>query len=159
MADRQHRPDPETDPHALGDQRALDLVHRATVDTPDRGRSALVEGDLARAEAGEVVVEVLVWGLDHVIEGRGRSATAQAQLLVQREHARGGAADGEHALAHLEVEDVEGRHSPAEVPRVPADVLDREVDGERGGPVARQRELLRREGQVLGAVGSLEPVV
>src|SRR3712207_8981389 len=48
----------------------------------------------------------------YVVEGLACSATAQAQLLVQSEHAGGGAADGEHALAHAEVEDVEGGHSP-----------------------------------------------
>jgi hypothetical protein len=94
---------------------------------------------------------------------RGRRArlpaAAQAQLLVQREHSGGGAAGGEHALAHFELEDVEGGHSPTEVPRFPADVLDREVDGECRGPIRRQLELARREGEVLGAVGGLKRVV
>ena len=105
--------------------------------------AAPVERDLARAKPGEVVVEVLVRRLDHVVERLACSATAQAQLLVQREHAGGGAADGEHALGHGEVEDVKGRHSPAVVPRFPADVLDREVDGERRRPIRRQLEPAR----------------
>src|SRR3712207_7799858 len=47
---------------------------------------------------------VLVRRLDYVVEGLACSATAQAQLLVQSEHAGGGAADGEHALAHVEID-------------------------------------------------------
>ena len=157
VPDRQHRPDPEPDAHAVGDEGAVGLVHRAAVDAPGRGRSAPVERDLARAKPGEVVVEVLVWRLDHVVERL--ACSAKAQLLVHREHAAGGADDGEHAPAHLEVERVEGGHSPTEVPRFPADVLDREVDGERRGPIRRQLELARREDEVLGAVGGLERVV
>jgi hypothetical protein len=68
-------------------------------------------------------------------------------------------ADGEHALAHGEVEDVEGGHSPTVVRRFPADVLDCEVDGERRGPIRRQLELAGREDEVLGAVDGLKPVV
>jgi hypothetical protein len=94
-----------------------------------------------------------------VVERLGCSATAQAQLLVQREHAGGGAADGEHAAGHGEIEDVEGRHSPTEVLRFPADVPDREVDGERRGPIRRHLELASREAEVLGTVGSLKTVV
>ena len=112
-----------------------------------------------RAKPGEVVVEVLVRRLDYVVERLACPATAQAQLLVQREYAGGGAADGEHALAHVEVEDMEGGHPRSVVPRLPADVLDREVDGERRRPIRRQLEPARREGEILGAVGGLKPVV
>jgi hypothetical protein len=48
---------------------------------------------------------------------------------------------------------------PTVVPRFPAEVGDREVDGEGRGPIRRQLELARREDEVLGAVGGLEPVV
>jgi hypothetical protein len=76
-----------------------------------------------------------------VVERLARCATPQAQLLVQRQHAGGGAAGGEHTLGHGEVEDVEGRHPQPVVPWVPADVLDREIDGERRRPIRRQLEL------------------
>ena len=46
--DRQHRPGPEPDASAVGDQGAVGLVHRAAVDARGRGRSAPVERDLAR---------------------------------------------------------------------------------------------------------------
>jgi hypothetical protein len=133
------------------------VVHPVAVDAPGRGRTALVEGDLAPPKPGDVVVDVLIGRLDDVIERLAGSPGAQ--LLVQREHAGGGAEDGEHALAHVEVEHLEGGHRPAVVPRVPADVLDREVDGEGRGPIRRQLELARGEDEVLGAVGGLEPVV
>src|SRR5919197_3787772 len=132
VPDRQHRPDPEPDANAFGDEGAVGLVHLVAVDAPGRGRAAPVERDLARAKQGEVVVEVLVRRLDDVVERVGRSP--RAQLLVHREHAGGGAVDGEHALAYLEVEHLEGGQSPPVVPRLPADVLDREVDGEGRGP-------------------------
>jgi hypothetical protein len=54
---------------------------------------------------------------------------------------------------------VEGGDSATEVPRFPADVLYREVDSERRGPIRRQLELARRKDEVLGAVGGLERVV
>ena len=47
----------------------------------DRGRRASVERDLARAKPGEVVVEVLVGGLDDVVEGLARSAAAARGTL------------------------------------------------------------------------------
>src|SRR6266508_3907922 len=90
IPDRQHRPDPEPDANAFGDEGAVGLVHRAAIDAPGRGRPAPVERDLARAKPGEVVVEVLVRGLDHVLEVLTSCVAAQAQLLVQREHAGGG---------------------------------------------------------------------
>src|SRR6266487_5994980 len=158
VPDRQLRPDPEPDLNTLRDEGAVGLVHRVAVDAPGRGRSAPVERDLARAKPGEVVVEVLVRRLDHVDERLACPAAAQAQLLVQREHAGGGADDGEHAHAHL-VEHLEGGHAPTTAPRFPADVVDRQVDGERRGPIRRQLELTRREDEVLGAVGGLEGVV
>src|SRR6266487_2854723 len=123
VPDRQLRPDPEPDLNTLRDEGAVGLVHRVAVDAPGRGRSAPVERDLARAKPGEVVVEVLVRRLDHVDERLACPAAAQAQLLVQREHAGGGADDGEHAHAHL-VEHLEGGHAPTKVPRFPADVVD-----------------------------------
>jgi hypothetical protein len=98
---------------------------------PGRRRPGPVERDFARAKPGEVVVEVLVRRLDYVVKRLACSATAQAQLFMQREHTRRGAADVEHALAHVEVEDMEGGHPAAVVRRVPVDALDREVDGER----------------------------
>jgi hypothetical protein len=132
------------------------LVHLVAVDVPGRGRSASVERDLARAEPGEVVVEVLVRRLDHVVEELACSAIGRGHLLVHREYAGGGANDGEHALAHVGVEDVEGGHSPTEVRGFPVDVLDRHVDGERRRPIRRQLEPARREDEVLGAVGQRE---
>jgi hypothetical protein len=42
-----------------------------------------VEGDLAGAEPGEVVVEVLVRRFDHVVEGIAGAAAAKAELLVR----------------------------------------------------------------------------
>jgi hypothetical protein len=54
---------------------------------------------------------------------------------------------------------VKGGHSPTEVPRLPVDVLDRHVDGERRRPVRRQLPPVSREDEVLGAVGGLEVVV
>jgi hypothetical protein len=72
-------------------------------------------------------------------------AAAQAQLLVQRERAGGGADDGERALARLEVEHLEGGHAPAVVLRVPAEVVDRGVVREGRGPVRWQLELARRK--------------
>jgi hypothetical protein len=91
---------------------------------------------------------------DYVVERLAYST--RAQLLMQREHAGGGAADGEHALAHLEVESVKCGHSPTEVPGIPGDVLDREVDGEHRRSLRRHLELACREDEVLGAVGGLE---
>src|SRR6266508_3488447 len=141
VPDRQHRPDSEPDANAFGDEGAVGLVHRVAVDAPGRGRSASVERDLARAKPGEVVVEVLVRRLDDVLERLARSAAAQGQMLMQREHAGGGTAGGEHALAQCEVEDMERGDRPPVVARVPADVLDCEVDGERRQPIRRQLEL------------------
>jgi hypothetical protein len=97
----------------------------------------------------------------HSIGGRG---LRQSLLAAQRGHgvasevdefgvAEDGADEGEHALGHLEVEDEEGGHSPTEVRRVPADVLDREVDGERRGPIRRQLELAS-SGMCSSPVGS-----
>jgi hypothetical protein len=65
----------------------------------------------------------------------------------------------EHALAHVEVGDLKGGDPPTEVPRFPANVLDREVGGERRGPIRRQLERARRQGQVLDAVDGLKRVV
>ena len=62
VADRQHRPDPEPDTRAFGDQGAVGLVHGVAVDAPGGGGFASVERHLARAKPGEVVVEVLVLG-------------------------------------------------------------------------------------------------
>src|SRR5919197_631267 len=140
VPDRQHRPDPQSDVDSFGNQGAGDLVDLAAVDAPERARAAPVKRDLAGAQPGEVFVEVLVGRLDHVVERLAGSATTPAQLLMQRERARGGAADGEYALAHVEVEGVEGGNSAAVVARFPADVLDRQVDGEARGPIRRELE-------------------
>jgi hypothetical protein len=102
-----------------------------------------------RAQPGEVVVEVFVGRLDHVVERLGRPARSHAHLLVYREDAGGGAVDGEHALARLGVEDSEGRHPPAAVGRLPADVLDRHVDGKRRRSIRRQLEPPGRETRYL----------
>src|SRR5919197_4459541 len=73
VPDRQHRPDPEPDADAFGDEGAVGLVHLVAVDVPGRGRAAPVEHDLALAEPGEVVAEVLVRRLGHVDELLARS--------------------------------------------------------------------------------------
>jgi hypothetical protein len=127
------------------------------VNVPSSGRSAPVERELARAKSGEVVIEVLVRRLDHVNERL--ACFPRTELLVQREHAGGGAADREHALAHRQVEHLECGHCPTVVSRFPADVPDPQVDGERHGPIPRHLELTRREDEVLRAVGGLELVV
>jgi len=64
-----------------------------------------------------------------IASSRSRTRCERAKLLVQCEHASGGAADGEHALARVEVR----------------------VDGEARGPIERQLELVCREDEVLGA--------
>ena len=153
------RPSPSSSSSPRPCRQRLAAIARAPVDAPGRARSAPVERDLARAKSGEVVVEVLVRRLDYVVERLACSATAQAQLLVQGEHAGRGAADGEHALGHVEIEGVERGHAPTEVPRVAADVLDREIDCKRRGPISRQLEPARREDEVLGTVGGLKRVV
>jgi hypothetical protein len=63
---------------------------------------------ISLAEPGEVVVEVLIRRLDYVVERLVCSGTAQ--LLMHREHAGGGADDGERGHAPVEVEDGEGGH-------------------------------------------------
>src|SRR5919197_1039405 len=68
VPDRQLRPDPEPDLHAFGDEGAVGLVHLVAVDAPGRGRAAPLQRDLALAKPGEVVVEVLVRRLHHVVE-------------------------------------------------------------------------------------------
>jgi hypothetical protein len=67
--------------------------------------------------------------------------------------------NGEHALAHLQFADLKGCDPSTEVPRLPADVLDREVGGEGRGPIWRQLELARRQGEVFNAVDGLKRVV
>src|SRR5436190_24353626 len=57
VPDRQHRPDPESEADAVGDQAAVDLVDRVAVDAPCCGRGAPVERALALAKPGEVVAE------------------------------------------------------------------------------------------------------
>jgi hypothetical protein len=119
------------------DRGAVDLVHLVAVDVPRHGRSAPVERDLACPKPGEVVVEVFVRRFHDLDQRLAWAATCEGKMLVHREHAGRVATDGEHAPDLFEIREVEHGDSSAGVRRLPADVLDREVAGERDNATCR----------------------
>src|SRR5262245_21519776 len=108
VPDGEHRPNAESDADTFGDQSAVRMIDRVAVDLPDRRGFAPVECDLTGAEPAEIVAELFVRRFDDVVEGPARAP--RTELFVQCEYACRGAALGEEALGHSEVEDVERGH-------------------------------------------------